>query len=220
MKNLLLPGEKKESVQGSAGRLEVLSYETTESARGLAVICHPHPIQGGTMNNKVVTMLHKAFAEKEFHTVRFNFRGVGESEGVFDEGIGETTDLRTVLDWASARYPGLPLYLAGFSFGSFIAYRLASDPRYKDKIVQLISIAPPVQYTEFHDLPVPACPWLVVQGEQDEIVEAKAVYAWLESVDKAVEIVRFPEVGHFFHGKLTELKEAIKTHLVLGNAPL
>jgi alpha/beta superfamily hydrolase len=214
MKSILLPGEKKQLLTGSAGPLEMLRYEVP-TPRALAIICHPHPLQGGTLHNKVVTTLHKAFAEKGFNTVRFNFRGVGESKGLFDEGRGETEDLFTVLEWGSLLYPTLALYLAGFSFGSFIAYRAASDARYQDKIIQLISIAPPVQYPEFHTLPVPPCPWLVVQGEQDDIVEAKDVYAWLETIGKKIEIVRFADSGHFFHGKLTELKEAIQNNLVL-----
>jgi alpha/beta superfamily hydrolase len=214
MKTILLAGEKKQTVQGESGLLEVLSYETGSPA-ALAVICHPHPVQGGTMINKVVTTLHKAFAEKNFNTIRFNFRGVGESEGAFAEGLGETQDLLTILKWATGKYPELPIYLAGFSFGSYISYRVAGDPLYKDKIVQLLSIAPPVQYAEFHTLPVPVCPWLVIQGDTDEIVDAKAVYKWLESIDKKIEVVRFPDTGHFFHGKLNELRDAVKTHLIL-----
>lgn len=213
MKNILLSGEKKHLIEGPAGQLELLSYEVA-APQALGIICHPHPIPGGTLNNKVVTTLHKALAERDFNTIRFNFRSVGESEGNFDEGVGEIEDLLAVLAWATDLYPQLSLYLAGFSFGSYIAYRVAGESIYRPQVRQLISIAPPVQYPEFHTAPVPNCPWLVVQGDQDDIVDPQAVYTWLGSLKKQIDIVRFPDSGHFFHGKLNELKEAIQEHLI------
>jgi alpha/beta superfamily hydrolase len=110
--------------------------------------------------------------------------------------------------------------LAGFSFGSYIAYRVAGELAYSGKIAQLISIAPPVQYPEFHTATIPSCPWLVIQGDQDDIVDPQAVYTWLASLKKEIDIVSFPDSGHFFHGKLNELKEAVQEHLVAGPPPV
>ncbi len=195
------------------GELELLTV-AVENPRGIAVICHPHPLQAGTMNNKVVTTLHKAFHEANMHTVRFNFRGVGKSTGEFAEGIGEAEDLIALLDWVAQLNPDLPLYLAGFSFGSYVSYRVASLSPYKNKLQQLISIAPPLKYPEFPKLPLPACPWLIVQGEQDEIVEPQVLYDWLEQHDNPATLIRFSDTGHFFHGKLIELREVVLKNLM------
>jgi alpha/beta superfamily hydrolase len=199
-------------LDGPVGKLEVLT-DFVESPKGVAVICHPHPQQGGNMQHKVVTTLHKAFHESGMNTVRFNYRGVGESEGQYGNMVGEVEDLMTVLAWVEKNITNLPLYLAGFSFGSYISYAAATTT-YKDKVKQLFSIAPPVQYPEFHALPVPICPWVVVQGEEDEIVDAQAVYGWLETLGNPATLIRFPQTGHFFHGKLVELKEALLPHIL------
>lgn len=180
--------------------------------QAIAVICHPHPQKGGTMHNKVVTTLHKAFHASNMHTIRFSYRGVGKSEGNYDHGQGEVADLVTVLAWVTQNCAALPLYLAGFSFGAYISYCLAA--RADQKIRQLISIAPPVQYPLFHSLPQPSYPWLVVQGDADEIVDANAVYAWLEKLGNPARVVRFPNTGHFFHGKLVELKTQLIKQLL------
>ncbi len=198
-------------IDGPVGKLEALSA-TQEAPKALAIICHPHPLQQGTMHNKVVTTIHKACYEAGMNTVRFNYRGVGASEGSFADGLGETDDAVSILSWAHELFPELPIYLVGFSFGAYVSYRLAVTSDFIIK--QLISIAPPVRYPEFQQLPTPTCPWLVVQGEDDDIVNPEAVYAWLTERDNPAQLIRVPDTGHFFHGKLIELKDIIMENLV------
>jgi alpha/beta superfamily hydrolase len=194
---------------GPAGVLEVAvdSPEADVTALPLvAIICHPLPIEGGTMHNKVVTMAARALRELGATTVRFNFRGTGASEGVFDHGEGERDDLRAVAAWVRAARPGDALFLAGFSFGAYVSISAAEElqPR------MLVSIAPPAGRWQFADIATPTMPWLVVQGEEDEIVDPAAVYAWLDALDADVELVRMPETSHFFHRKLMDLRGVIK----------
>lgn len=192
---------------GPVGELEVLlSAAPQESGKeAMAVICHPHPLHGGTMNNKVVTTLSKAFQLLNMQTVRFNFRGVGKSGGSYGEGWGELQDLYAVLDWVKLLAPEAPIWLAGFSFGAYISIRAATER----PVAGLVSVAPPVNHFPFNQPVSIACPWVVVQGDRDEVVPLEAVLAWVESLDPRPELVRFPEAGHFFHGGLTELKEAL-----------
>ncbi|TBR36204.1 MULTISPECIES: alpha/beta hydrolase [Dyella] len=196
------------ALDGPAGKLECISdvAERTEARRGTAVICHPHPLQGGTMHNKVVTMVERALRESGLDTVRFNFRGTGASEGVFDNGNGEGDDLAAVVAWVRQQRPDDALWLAGFSFGSYVSIRntvrLGANA--------LISIAPPAGRWDFAHLDPPQCPWLVVQGEEDEIVDPQAVYDWIDSLAKKPELVRMPETSHFFHRRLMDLRGAIK----------
>jgi uncharacterized protein len=198
-------------LDGPAGALEVLSHapveDTTAPARKIvALICHPHPEHGGTMHNKVVTMIERSLSELGIKTVRFNFRGVGASVGEFDEGIGETEDLFAVLEWVQRVLPAHDLILAGFSFGSYVALRAAQLLKLK----QLISIAPPVERYGYQDLKRPHCPWLVVQGETDDVVDPDQVFRWAESVQPPVQLIRMPDTGHFFHRKLMDLRGVIK----------
>ncbi len=195
---------------GPAGALEVaVDLPEPGDARPLvAVVCHPLPTEGGTMHNKVVTMVARALRELGATTVRFNFRGTGASEGEFDRGVGEREDLRAVVDWVRAARPGQALWLAGFSFGSYVslssAAELAPDA--------LISIAPPVagRGWDFSGIQIPDVPWLVVQGDQDEIVDPQAVYDWIDSLPRKPQLVRMPETSHFFHRKLIDLRGAIQ----------
>ena len=155
------------------------------------------------MHNKVVTMTARALRECGATTLRFNFRGVGQSEGSFDDGGGELDDLRAVAAWAKAAYPNTVLWLAGFSFGAWISLRAAAELGAQ----LLLSIAPPVGRTwSFDDITLPACPWLVIQGEDDDIVDAHAVRAWVESLPMPPQLVRMPGAGHFFHRKLIDLR--------------
>lgn len=197
---LLLPGP--------AGRLELmidLPEAGTERA-GVAVVCHPNPPDGGTLHNKVVTMTARALSELGLATVRFNFRGVGQSEGSFDNGRGETLDLLAVTDWVRKTRPDAALWLGGFSFGSWVALQGARHLPVK----QMITIAPPVGLRDFAGVLPPPCPWLVVMGEADEIVDPEAVYAWIESLADKPALVRMPDTGHFFHRRLLDLRGAIK----------
>ena len=195
-------------VPGPAGRIEcaVELPKPHESRRGIAVLAHPNPPDGGTMHNKVVTMAARALTECGIATVRFNFRGVGQSEGAFDNGRGEVLDLLAVARWAQAVRPDDALWLAGFSFGSWVALQAARQLPVK----QMISIAPPVGLRDFTGVLAPACPWLIIQGEQDEIVDAPGVFAWAAKQQPAPTVVRMPDTGHFFHRRLLDLRGAIK----------
>ncbi len=201
------------ALSGPAGKLETISdvAEAAEARRGIAVVCHPHPLQGGTMHNKVVTMVERALRESGLDTLRFNFRGTGESAGSYDEGRGEGDDLAAVAAWARRVRPHDALWLAGFSFGSYVSIRNAA----RLHADALISIAPPVGRWDFEDLALPGCPWLVVQGEEDEIVEPQAVFDWVDALGRdapqqPLELVRMPETSHFFHRRLMDLRGAIK----------
>jgi alpha/beta superfamily hydrolase len=196
------------ALSGPAGKLETLTdVAEPEGARcGVAVVCHPNPAQGGTMHNKVVTMLERAIRESGLDTVRFNFRGTGESAGSYDEGIGESEDLAAVVAWVRRVRPDDALWLAGFSFGSYVTIRSAARLQAK----ALISIAPPAGRWPFEGFAEPACPWLVVQGEDDEVVEPQAVFDWIDSLEQPPELIRMPETGHFFHRRLMDLRGAVK----------
>ncbi len=195
---------------GPVGDLEATSEPGETKGKvpavGIAVICHPHPLHGGTMHNKVVTIIERSLRELGLDTVRFNFRGIGKSAGAFDEGDGESDDLAAVVAWARKVRPGVPLWLAGFSFGSYVALRNAK----RLDADALITIAPPVSRWGSEAIDLPDCPWLVVQGEEDEVVDAQAVFDWVESLDVSPHLVRMPETTHFFHRRLMDLRGAIK----------
>ena len=192
---------------GPAGLLECLTdVPEGQAPAGVAVICHPHPLGGGTMHNKVVTIIERSLRELGLATVRFNFRGVGESEGDHDEGFGETDDLLAVIEWVRKSSPDQPLALAGFSFGSYIALKVAAGLDLR----QLISIAPPVDRYDFNEIEHPGCPWLVVQGDEDEVVDPDSVYAWVETLEPAPALNVMEKTGHFFHRRLMDLRGLIK----------
>jgi uncharacterized protein len=192
------------SIAGQAGALEAIVEDPGVQGPSYGVICHPHPLYGGTMDNKVVTTVARALQETGIPTLRFNFRGVGASAGEFDQGVGETADADAVAAWGAQRWAGRSLVIAGFSFGGYVALRLAQQrlPRY------LITIAPAVQGFA-SSTPVPDCPWLVVQGDADELVDPSAVIDWVNTLDPRPRLVVLPGVGHFFHGRLRELRDAV-----------
>ncbi len=198
---LLLPGP--------AGALETavdLPEDDVPRVPVVAIVCHPLPTEGGSMHNKVVTMAARSLRELGVTTVRFNFRGTASSAGAFDEGNGEREDLRAVARWVREQRPGEALWLAGFSFGAYVSVALAAElgP------AVLISIAPPAGRWDFAAIETPRMPWLVIQGEADEIVDPNAVYDWLESLKSDALLVRMPDTSHFFHRKLMDLRGAIK----------
>ncbi len=198
--------EQRFVIAGPAGQLEIKLLETDAPLRGLAVMCHPHPLHGGTMENKVVYTVQRAMVDLGFHCARFNFRGVGESQGVFDHGNGEADDLNAVTAWLKARFPQQTrLWLAGFSFGSYVAARSANVLQAE----QLISIAPPVQRFDFSTMDMPRCPWLVVMGDADEVVAPQAVFDWLDQLSPPPRQIRMAGAGHFFHGRLVELRDQL-----------
>ncbi|MBI2384286.1 MAG: alpha/beta fold hydrolase [Gammaproteobacteria bacterium] len=195
-------------LRGAAGRIEAeLAMPAAPAAPpGFAVICHPHPLYGGAMSNKVAYALASAAQKSGLAALRFNFRGVGASEGRHDEGRGETEDTLAVVEWMRARMPGAPLLLAGFSFGAFVSLKAAAraQPRLH------VSIAPPFKYFAHEPLPPrPPCPWLVVHGVDDEVVAYADTQAALDAYDPPPELVTLDGVGHFFHGRLADLQQAV-----------
>ena len=192
-------------VTGPAGQLQLRVSGAEASPRALAVICHPHPLHGGTLDNKIVHQLAKTFVELDAVSVRFNFRGVGESEGEYDEGRGEKDDLLAVVSWAKEHWPGLPLWLAGFSFGGFIALDAAQSLRPD----WLVTVAPAVNY--FPDQPVrlSGINWLLIYGDADAIVPWSAVESWLGRQALSPQVVCVEGAGHFFHGRLNALRDIV-----------
>ena len=203
------PTERAEFLlRGAAGAIEcAVDVPDQECERlGTIILCHPHPLHGGTMHNKVVTILERSMRELGLRTVRFNFRGVGQTEGTHDDGYGETDDLFTVAEWVRKTRPDDALWLGGFSFGSYIALRAALNLH----VGQLITVAPPADRFPFESLHHPECPWLVVQGDEDEIVNVDAVRSWVESIEPPPELIVMEEAGHFFHRRLMDLRGLLK----------
>ena len=203
-----MPILEKVSIPGPAGKLEVVVHIPDVAPRAIAVIAHPLPTMGGTMENKIVTTLAKTFAELGFAALRFNFRGVGASNGEFDNGNGEVDDALTVTRYALSKYGDLPLILSGFSFGGYVQARAAQQlpPR------QLVLIAPAV--TRYPMPPVPHNT-LLVHGELDEVVSLADVMQWARP--QLLPIVVLPGAMHFFHGRLDQLKEIVRQNF-LGQA--
>jgi hypothetical protein len=197
-------------INGPAGRLQALleSPRTGEPA-GAAVVCHPHPEHGGTLQNKVVHTLARAFLAKGFAALRFNFRGVGESDGAFDEGEGEVQDALAAVRMMNERYGGRKLWLAGFSFGAAIAIRAAAESHADG----LVSVAPAVSRVSSQAGPQPDCPWLIVQGDRDELVLLSDTIEWVNELEPGPELQVFSETGHFFHGKLVRLRDAVEAFI-------
>lgn len=190
---------RKLRIDGPAGLIEAESDEPAQGRRGVAVLCHPHPLHGGTMGNKVVQTLARAFVQMGYRAVRFNFRGVGASQGQWDDGHGEVDDALAVI--ASQRLPDLPLALGGFSFGGFVAAQAAVATT---QVERLVLVAPA---TSRFSLPHVAPDTVVVQGEADEVVPLSATFDWARP--QSLPVIVLPGVGHFFHGQLTLLKSQV-----------
>jgi alpha/beta superfamily hydrolase len=200
---IFLPGIHEFNIEFSSHRLEArLVVPEQYKANKLAVLGHPHSLQGGTMNNKVVTTLARAFREAGVVSLSMNFRGVGNSEGQYDDGIGESDDMIQVTKFILNAYPEMKFILAGFSFGSYVTYRAAAQIHPN----ALISIAPAVNHYQYDEYPIDS-PWLVVMGDEDEVVEPKLVSDFF--AEKPVTYINFSQTTHFFHGKLIELKDKI-----------
>jgi len=194
-------------IDGPAGDLEALLEIATDGVlAGCVVVCHPHPVHGGTLQNKVVHTLARSFLGLGFAVLRFNFRGVGKSAGAFDDGKGELEDVLAAVAWTRTEYPDVPLWIAGFSFGAAMAIRaaVATAP------AGLISIAPAVARFADHLDPQPDCPWLIIQGDQDELVAIEETVSWVNELEPGPELEVFTDTEHFFHGKLTRLRNAVE----------
>ena len=195
-------------LRGPAGKLECVADvpDPADERPATIVLCHPHPLHGGSMHNKVVTIMERAMRELGLRTIRFNFRGAGESEGEHDDGYGETDDLFAVTEWVRRTRPDDDLWMGGFSFGSFITLRAAQNL----KLGQLITIAPPVDRYEFSNIQHPDCPWLVVQGDEDEVVALEDVKCWMEDLDPQPDFLVMEMASHFFHRRLMDLRGLLK----------
>lgn len=203
--------ETKQTIQGADSLLELVLGEPVGQPRSAwGIVCHPHPLYGGTMDNKVVTTIIKAFQNLGCNTVRFNFRGVGKSEGKFDNGVGELEDLLAVINWVQQQKSQKELWLGGFSFGAGIAARAATQI----PVDRLVTVAPAVEHTNLYDLPPIKCKWILVQGEKDDVVAPQTVFDWAATRNPPPELIVFPEAGHFFHGVLTQLRTQLEEKLL------
>lgn len=203
------PRAERVRLAGPTGEIEAL-VETpagdgaTDGAR-FGVVCHPHPLHGGTLDNKVVYTLARAFVELDVPAIRFNFRGVGGSGGSYDEGRGETADTLAVIAYGRQRWPGASLWLAGFSFGGAVAVRAAAQSGPE----RLVAVAPGITRVAMEGVASPACPWLIVQGDADDVIEPAAVLEWARRQSTAPEVRVLTGAGHFFHGRLHELRATV-----------
>ncbi len=192
-------------IQGNAGNLQVRLQLRPESD-AVAVICHPHPLMGGAMDNKVVTTLARFFRDKGISVVQFNFRGVGESAGVHADGVGEIDDFFSVLDWIASQTVARLLYVAGFSFGGYIAAavcdRLVRDNLHEFKLEKLYLLAPAVENYPMAALALPGDTCVMI-GALDEVVSPQAMIEWANA--RQFDLAIIPECSHFFHGHLPQI---------------
>jgi alpha/beta superfamily hydrolase len=194
------------AITGPCGMLDAIVEDPQlPLATAVAVICHPHPLHGGTMTNKVVQTLARACNECGAPAVRFNYRGVGKSAGTYDEGRGETDDALAVIAWARVRWPGRSIWLAGFSFGGGVALQAAL----RTQVACLVTVAPAAARAA-SPTELPNCPWLLVQGDADDVIPAELVLSWAKSLQVIPDIKVLAGAGHFFHGRLTELRELVR----------
>jgi len=194
---------------GPAGPLEALIEtppgESAAAPAAFGVICHPHPLYGGALDNKVVWALARAFQQLGAPTIRFNFRGVGASAGAHDNGRGEVGDAAAAIAAGAERWPHAALWLAGFSFGGVVALRAAAVAQ----PACLVTVAPGITKSDVSDVPRPECPWLIVQGDADDVVPEQAVSAWALTLAPPPELRVLPGAGHYFHGRINELRDVI-----------
>jgi len=194
-------------IPGAVGPLECLIDRPKTTPRAAVVFAHPLPIEGGTMHTKVVYQSAKALSDIGCVVLRFNFRGVGRSAGAWDEGRGEMDDFRTAVDYMAAAHPGLDLWAAGFSFGSYIAMTSACDD---DRICAMIGIAPPVDRYEFGSVKLSPKPKFVIHGEMDELISLKLVRQFYAQLKDPKEIVEIDSANHLFDGQAGEVGDALR----------
>lgn len=196
-------------ISGPAGNLQAMVSAPQYPANYTCIISHPHPLHQGTMHNKVVTTTAKACDALNMHTIRFNFRGVGDSAGHFDNGVGECDDLRAVYHWAQSNLPEQPIIFAGFSFGSYVSARTASS----EAPTALITIAPAVSNQDYAQHPEYSGPWQVILADQDTITPIEAAQTWLAKQPHQPHVHIIEGACHFFHGKLDILEQTIQQFL-------
>ena len=202
----IAPVSEKLFIDGPVGRLESILDEPRDGpARGCAVVCHPHPQHGGTMHNKVAHTLARAFVRLGFRTLRFNFRGTEASEGTYDEGVGELDDALAAAGWLRAGGCDGPLWIAGFSFGAAIAVRAAAPAR----VDGVVAVAPAIYRFARGVISLPEGPFLVVQGDEDELVDVEETIEWVNGLEPGPELLVMEGAEHFFHGRLVELRDAV-----------
>ncbi|MEO5845262.1 MAG: alpha/beta hydrolase [Caldimonas sp.] len=206
----MTPRTVREQITGPAGRIECAIDRPAEAPRGLAIACHPHPQFGGTLDNKVVQTIARACLELGWASVRFNFRGVGASEGVWDEGHGEVDDaLAVVAAWRGREeFAGLPYLLAGFSFGGYVAVEVTQRLGTADSPRRLVLVGPSTEKQHVANVPADT---LVIHGESDDVVPLAATLDWARPQN--LPVIVFPGVGHFFHGQISLLKKVIVREL-------
>lgn len=181
-------------IQGSTGKLQAL-YQAGEADKPAVVVCHPHPLYGGTMRNKVVYWIARAFEDMGCSVLRFNFRGVEQSEGVWDEGRGEADDVAAAINWLESLNPDKALWLAGFSFGTYAGLRAAHQDQ---RIERMFAVAPAVSLWSFDFMQEETRPLTVVSGTADEIVPFEEVQAWIKKMPEHIDFHAIDGAGHFF----------------------
>ncbi|MEM8983045.1 MAG: alpha/beta family hydrolase [Pseudomonadota bacterium] len=198
------------ALNGPAGAIEcLLEMPADAKPYGKALVCHPHPLHGGTMQNKVAHTLARAALDAGLAAMRFNFRGVGASAGEHDNGIGERDDALVVADYLDARYDG-PVVFAGFSFGGGVATEIAR----RREPTALVTAAPAVdRWPRSDDWRPPNCPWLIVHGDADELVSVDAVVNFVDALEPGPELIVMPTVSHFFHSHLVELRATVSAFI-------
>lgn len=192
---------------GEAGRIETFVDRPEAELRGMALVCHPHPLYGGTPDNKVVQTLAKTFIELGYMALRPAFRGIGASEGKFDRGDGETVDMIDLVAQAQARYDEMPLVLAGFSFGAHVQTRVAKEVTFQRMVLVATACGNMGEDRDYKTETVPA-DTLVIHGEKDETVPLANVLEWARPQD--LPIVLVPNADHFFHHRLHLIKSIVK----------
>lgn len=203
-------GEHPFQFSTEAGKMEgILTVPETVASRRVAILGHPHSLQGGSMSNKVVTTLARTFRDRGIPSLRFNFRGVGASEGEYDAGMGESQDMLRLCELWQQEQPEARFIFAGFSFGSYVTYRAAAQHAHE----LLISVAPPVHHYDYHDFSPAPYPWLILQGLEDEVVPAEKVSDFVQMMTPQPHLIEFKDTGHFFHRKLIDLKTVLSEQL-------
>ncbi|OIO66864.1 MAG: alpha/beta hydrolase [Zetaproteobacteria bacterium CG_4_9_14_3_um_filter_49_83] len=193
-------------IAGPAGDLQAL-YQPGQAGKPAVVVCHPHPLYGGTMRNKVVYWIARVFEDLGFAVVRFNFRGVEQSQGQWANGVGEADDVVAVVDWLKAQHPTAEVWLAGFSFGTYAGLLAAAkDPR----IARMFAVAPAVNFWSFDFVQQEKRPLLVISGTEDELVEFEQVQAWINTLPEHAEFYPIEGAGHFFPDHMPEMMDVIR----------